>query len=163
MKWPPKAKPQQRIAAAIFNLGDHVCWLIFKFGITTVPTLYTTRLLASRALGSVCCKSLLPVWQSCLREESQVQKNRRMGGAISEEELARICEKIDQLNTLSLAWLCGLGPRMIALDSCYACWWHKRLDVEQPFTFRVQDKQGLGCNAYMCLIAPQRRIRRHCT
>lgn len=47
-----------------------------------------------------------------------VQKNRRMGGAISEEELARICEKIDQLNTL--------------------------LDVEQPFTFRVQDKQGLS-------------------
>lgn len=47
-----------------------------------------------------------------------VQKNRRMGGAISEEELELICQKIDQLNTL--------------------------LDMEQPFTFRVQDKQGLS-------------------
>lgn len=47
-----------------------------------------------------------------------VQKNRRMGGAISEEELLLICEKIDQLNTL--------------------------LDMEQPFTVRVQDKQGLS-------------------
>lgn len=41
-----------------------------------------------------------------------------MGGAISEEELLLICEKIDQLNTL--------------------------LDMEQPFTVRVQDKQGLS-------------------
>ncbi|CAE7662098.1 plr-1 [Symbiodinium pilosum] len=47
-----------------------------------------------------------------------VQKNRRMGGAVSEEELAKICEKIEQLNIL--------------------------LDLEQPFTFRVQDKQGLS-------------------
>ena len=29
-------------------------------------------------------------------------KNRRMGGAVSELELALICEKIDQLNTLLL-------------------------------------------------------------
>ena len=47
---------------------------------------------------------------------AKVQKNRRMGGAISEEELEQICQKIDQLHTL--------------------------LDMEQPFTFRVQDKQG---------------------
>eukprot|EP00411_Alexandrium_monilatum_P109255 CAMPEP_0175688302 /NCGR_PEP_ID=MMETSP0097-20121207/28811_1 /TAXON_ID=311494 /ORGANISM="Alexandrium monilatum, Strain CCMP3105" /LENGTH=401 /DNA_ID=CAMNT_0016995315 /DNA_START=1 /DNA_END=1204 /DNA_ORIENTATION=+ len=47
-----------------------------------------------------------------------VQKNRRLGGALSEEDANRICDTIDSLNTL--------------------------LDLEQPFTFVLSDPQGVS-------------------
>mmetsp|Transcript_56534 Transcript_56534/g.165322 ORF Transcript_56534/g.165322 Transcript_56534/m.165322 type:complete len:352 (-) Transcript_56534:69-1124(-) len=47
-----------------------------------------------------------------------VQKNRRLGGDLSEEAANRICETIDSLNTL--------------------------LDIEQPFTFVLSDPQGVS-------------------
>jgi len=47
-----------------------------------------------------------------------VQKNRRMGGALSEDQMNKICETIEQLNIL--------------------------LDLEQPFTVKVRDPQGVS-------------------
>eukprot|EP00434_Breviolum_minutum_P039181 symbB.v1.2.034783.t2/scaffold4552.1/size38125/3 len=47
-----------------------------------------------------------------------VQKNRRMGGSLSEDAMNKICETIEQLNIL--------------------------LDLEQPFTVKVKDPQGVS-------------------
>ena len=101
-----------------------------------------------------------------------VQKNRRMGGAMSEDQMNKICETIEQLNILPLGyspivfWVVGCWPTgyfflenmaffkqhlTYLLKACHFLDFSlvifpafSRLDLEQPFTVKVKDPQGVS-------------------
>ena len=95
------------------------------FGLANSP--WDSQLTCS---GTCDCAALPRIASAVFHLGYHVQKNRRMGGALSEDQMNKICETIEQLNILPLG------------ESCL--WWIFE-EILQGFGTRLPDPTALHC------------------